>query len=274
MTEVSPPDDVLAFYGTGIEADRLARGDGALEFERTKEILSRFLPSAGRVADVGGGTGRYADWLVEQGHEVDVVEPVPLHLDLARVRAGEPPRFRVHSADARKLQFDDESFDAVLVLGPLYHLGESSDRAKALAEAARVCRPGAVIAAAAISRYAPLLDSLRRGLFVDPEVFHNVRVETERGRRVPPERRRAPFPDAYFHLPEELEAELAHAGLAVEGVFAVQGLAFISSELDAAWENEALRERLLEAARLTEADPRTRAVTGHLLGVGRKPFVA
>jgi SAM-dependent methyltransferase len=269
--EPSPPDDVLAFYGSRIEADRLARGEGALEFARTREILSRFLPAFGRIADIGGGTGRYAEWLAELGYEVDLVEPVPLHVELARERAGKPPRFRVHSADARRLPFDDESFDAALVLGPLYHLGESADRAKALAEAARICRPGAVIAAAAISRYAPLLDSLRRGLIVDPDVFRNIQAETAEGRRVAPEDRRAPFPDAYFHLPEELEDELGDAGLDVQGVLAVEGLAVIAPELDAAWENEVVRERLLWVARFAEEDPRSRAVTPHLLGVARKP---
>ena len=125
---------------------------------------------------------------------------------------------------------------------------------------------------AAISRYAPLLDSLRRGLIVDPDVFRNIQAETAGGRRVPPDERRAPFPDAYFHLPDELEDELADAGLDVDGVFAVEGLAVVAPELDAAWEDEALRDRLLWVSRFAEADPRSRAVTPHLLGVARKPI--
>jgi SAM-dependent methyltransferase len=270
MSDPSPPDDVLGFYATSIEVDRLTTGEGALEFARTKEIVSRFLPPTAAVADIGGASGTYAEWLVDEGHRVELVDPVQLHVELARERAGEPPRFGVHSADARSLPFDGESFDAVLLLGPLYHLGERGERGKALAEAARVCRPGGLIVAAAISRYAPLLDMMRRGLLGDADIFRNVQVETARGRRVPHEERRATFPDAYFHLPEELERELVEAGLAVEGVFAVEGPAVVARDLDALWEDEAVRDRLLWIARLAETEPHLRAVTAHLLGVARK----
>jgi SAM-dependent methyltransferase len=270
MTDPVPPDDVVAYYAAAAEADRLSHGEGALEFTRTKEILGRFLPQRAGIADVGGAVGRYAEWLAGEGHRVELVEPVPLHVEHARKRAGDPPRFRVHMADARDLPFGDESFDAVLVLGPLYHLGDSAQRATALAEAARVCRPGGVVVAAAISRYAPLLDALRRGRIDDPRVFGNVQAETVSGRRVPAEQRTTPFPDAYFHLPEELAAELDAASLEVEDVFAVEGPGILLNDLDTLWEDEAVRERLLWAARRAEADPHLRAVTAHLLGVARK----
>ena len=82
------PDDVIAYYETSIEVDRLARGRGALEFERTKEIILRYLAEPAAVADVGGAVGHYADWLADSGHRVELVEPVPLHVELARERAG------------------------------------------------------------------------------------------------------------------------------------------------------------------------------------------
>jgi SAM-dependent methyltransferase len=110
---------LVASYSTGLETERLATGVGALEFERTKEIISRYLRPEAAVADVGGATGHYSEWLVGCGHVVDLVEPVPLHVEQARERAGQPPRFRVHLADARSLPFADESMDAVLMLGPL-----------------------------------------------------------------------------------------------------------------------------------------------------------
>ena len=71
--------------------------------------------------------------------------------------------------DARKLAFPDRSADAVLLLGPLYHLTERADRLAALREARRVLRPGGVVFAAAISRFASLLDGLARDLLDDPD---------------------------------------------------------------------------------------------------------
>jgi SAM-dependent methyltransferase len=267
---VDIPDDVSSYYGSGVEADRLAGGAGALEFERTKELVSRFLGPESVVADIGGATGRYAEWLVENGHRVELVEPLPVHVELARERAGDPPRFRVHQGEARHLPFPDESFDAVLLLGPLYHLGEETDRTRAVREAARVCRPGGVVLAAAISRLAPLLDTIRRGTVTDAEVFANVQAETLGGRRVAPERRKSAFPDAYFHLPSELAGELASGGLRVEGVFGVEGPGWLLADLDASWQDPSTRERLLWAATTLESERHAVSVSAHLLGVATK----
>lgn len=217
--------DVASYYATNVEADRLSGGAGALEFARTTEIVARYLPQKAAVVDIGGGTGRYSEWLAENSHRVELVEPVLLHVRLARERAGDPPRFGVHLGEARALPFADESFDAVLLLGPLYHLGEAQHRAQALREAARVCRGGGLVFAAAISRFAPLLDSVRRGTISDAAVFANVQAEAASGRRVVPDRRQSPFPDAYFHLPAELEAELRAARLASKGSSVSKGRA-------------------------------------------------
>lgn len=272
MTDnVLVPADVAAYYEANVEADRLAAGTGALEFERTKEIVSRFLPAQAMVVDVGGGTGRYAEWLAETGRRVELVEPVPLHVKLARERAADPPRFGVQLGEARALPFPEGSCDGVLLLGPLYHLGEERDRVDVLREAARICRAGGVVFAAAISRLAPLLDMVGRGSIGSAEIFANVQAETVTGRRVGADRRRSPFPDAYFHLPGELEAELRAAGLRVEGVFGVEGPGWLLPGLAAEWGQEEVRERVLAAARAFESEPHLIGVSAHLLGVATKP---
>lgn len=269
--ELPTPRDVVRFYSSDVEVDRLEHGIGAVEFERTKELIARFLPLGSAVADVGGAAGHYAEWLVEEEHRVELVDPVPRHLELARGRAGEPPRFGVHLADARALPFEDEAFDAVLLLGPLYHLGELHDRAQAVREAARVCRPGGVVLAAAISRSAFLLDCVRLGSILDDRVFANVRDELRTGRRVPEDRRTAAFPDAYFHLPHELECELTADGLIVQGIYGIEGPGALFPDLDELWRDPDARERVLEVARVTESDPHLIVVSSHLLGVATKP---
>ena len=265
------PRDVVRFYGSDVEVDRLERGIGAVEFERTKELIARFVRPASAIADVGGAAGHYAKWLVENGHRVELVDPVPRHLEFARERAGEPPAFGVHLGDARALPFADEAFDAVLLLGPLYHLGELDDRIAAVREAARVCRSGGVVLAAAISRAAFLLDCVRLGSILDDRVFGNVQDELRTGRRVSEERRTAPFPDAYFHLPDELEADLAAGGLTVEGIYGIEGPSALFADLDELWRDPDARERVLEVARVTETHPQLIVVSSHLLGIATKP---
>ncbi len=84
-------------------------------------------------------------------------------MEQTRSRAGDDPRVDTAVADARHLDLPDASVDAVLLLGPLYHLYERADRLQALREARRIARPGAPVFAAAISRWAPRL----HGVLVD-----------------------------------------------------------------------------------------------------------
>jgi ubiquinone/menaquinone biosynthesis C-methylase UbiE len=133
-------------YGTGYERSRLFPGGRpSLEFVRSMELLERLLPALpARVLDVGGGPGTYAAPLARRGYRVHVVDPVPLHVEQARQAAGADPAagFTAALSDARELTKPDESQDAVLLFGPLYHLTETAHRQQALAEARRVLTPG------------------------------------------------------------------------------------------------------------------------------------
>lgn len=151
------PQQMQAYYAHGRERDRLARGEGLLEALRTQELLDRWLPPAPAVIlDVGGAAGRYALPLADAGYEVHLIDPVPLHVQqaLEGSQAARQPLASVLEGDARALPFDDASADAVLLLGPLYHLTTAKERSLALHEAGRVLRQGGVLVAAAISRFA------------------------------------------------------------------------------------------------------------------------
>jgi SAM-dependent methyltransferase len=72
-------------------------------------------------------------------------------------------------ADARDLsRWAEGSFDAVLALGPFYHLADPADRDRAAGESARVLRPGGFAFAALMPRYA----FLRRALAIPDERHH------------------------------------------------------------------------------------------------------
>src|SRR5262249_25738546 len=156
--------EILVHYGTGLEIERLRHGAGLLELLRTQDILERTLPPApGVVLDVGGGPGVYACWLARKGYEVHLSDPIPLHIEQAREAALHQPDRPLASAvqgDARTLDRPTASADGVLLLGPLYHLVERRERMAALAEAARVLKPGGRLFAVGISRWASLLDGL------------------------------------------------------------------------------------------------------------------
>ena len=262
--------EVISFYSRGHERDRLASGKGALEYARTQALLQRFLPAPPAVvADVGGGPGRYAMWLAELGYQVHLVDPVPLHVEQAR-SAGVQRLASAEVGDARRLALSDASADAILLLGPLYHLPERSDRLQALAEARRVCRPGGVVIAAAIARFASMLDGLRGGYLSDP-VFAAIAADDLRdGRHRNPTGDPAYFTSAYLHQPEELAEESAAAGLQHETTLGIEGPCWLLPDLDEWLADSVRRAILLDALQRLEAEPSLLGVSAHLLLVARR----
>jgi ubiquinone/menaquinone biosynthesis C-methylase UbiE len=176
---------VLKYYTDGDEAARLRSGWFQLEHERTRELIRRHLPPApARIIDVGGASGVYACWLASLGYEVHLIDPVPKHIEQARAASSQQPDHPLASAelgDARQLPNAGNSVDALLLLGPLYHLVEKEDRVACLREARRVLRPGGLIWAAGISRFASLLDSLSSRFFADPEFASILERDLEEG---------------------------------------------------------------------------------------------
>lgn len=255
----------LHHYSLGVERDRLLAGGDHLELVRTFELLADVLPPPpARLLDVGGGPGVYAARLARAGYDVQLVDVVPLHVEQARACAETQPKapFEAQLGDARALaRFADESVDAVLLLGPLYHLTSRDDRVQALAEARRVVRPGGIVAAAAISRYASLLDGTVQGLLSDPRFAAIVERDLRHGQHRNPENVEGWFTTAYFHLPQELCAEVEEAGLAVERLAGVEG----PGGWLGGWPEQ--RELVLRAARLAENVP---AMSAHMLCIARR----
>jgi SAM-dependent methyltransferase len=258
------PEEIVDHYDREIdEAQRITQGLRQLELLRTREIVRRHLPPAPqRVLDVGGGTGVHAAWLAADGHRVHLIDRVPRHVEQAR-QGG----ISAELGDARDLRFASASFDAVLVFGPLYHLTGADDRVRALREAARVVRPGGVVFAAAISRFASLFDGLARGFLFDPDFRPIVERDLREGQHRNPQRRPHWFTTAYFHHPDELRAELERADLEVAELLGVEGLAGWLPQLDQRWQDAADRELIVWTARVVEAEPSLRGLSGHLLAV-------
>jgi ubiquinone/menaquinone biosynthesis C-methylase UbiE len=267
--------EILAHYEEGVERERLLRGGaGRLEYLRTRELLARYLPPApATVLDVGGGAGVYALPLAREAYSVHLIDPVPLHVDQAReasVLQRDAPLARAEVGDARRLMCNDKSVDAVLLLGPLYHLTSRDDRLQAVREAYRVVRPGGVLAAAAISRFASTYDGLLRGFLEDPRFEEIVERDVREGQHRNPTGRPEWFTTAYFHLPEELRDEVIEAGFKVKALVGIEGPAWVLPDLDSWLEDPPRCSRLLEAIRRVETEPSLLGATAHILVVGRR----
>lgn len=245
-----------------------------MEELRTRELIERHArkPPA-TVLDVGGAAGAYALWLAQAGYAVHLVDPVPrLVAEAERRSAGcARPLASCRVGDARDLDVADRAADIVLLLGPLYHLTEAVDRARALREARRVLKPGGRLFAAAISRWASALDGLSRDLFQDPRFAAIVEQDLRDGRHRNPTERPDYFTTAYFHRPEELAAEVTGAGLTLEGLYGIEGPGWVLPDVGERLADPGRRARLLEVARLLESEPAMIGVSAHLLVVAGAP---
>ncbi len=270
--------DVRRYYALGLEKGRLDEAYFPLERARTRELIERHLPPPpGVVLDVGGAAGAYSLWLADKGYEVHLVDPVPLHVEQAEEASRSRETGQLASArvgDARRLDFADASADAVLLLGPLYHLTGRGERRAALEEARRVLGPGGWLFAAAISRFASLLDGLRGLVFEDDAFVRIVERDLTDGQHRNDTDNPLYFTTAFFHHPEELSAEVQEAGFTLAGLLAVEGPGAFLPEFQRRWKNPRNRKRLLELLRRVEREPALLGASPHLLAVGRKPSPA
>jgi SAM-dependent methyltransferase len=271
-----PPVDptIIEYYRRSPEENRLEQGPFILEEARTRELIERFAGSApATVLDVGGAAGAYALWLAGRGYTVHLVDAVPRLIAEAERRSGARPRplASAHVGDARALEFPDRSADIILLLGPLYHLTEAADRARALSEVRRVLKPGGRLFAAGISRWASALDGLSRDLFQDPRFAAIVERDLRDGQHRNQTDREDYFTTAYFHRPDELEAEVVSAGLVSDGVYGLEGPGWILPDVTERLRDPRRRGDLLQVARRLESEPSMLGVSAHLLVVARNP---
>ena len=253
---------VQAFYGNEFdESSRLTTRSpqGPLERARTLEIVRSHF-AGGLVLDIGGGTGLYARALIDSGDSVKLIDPVARHVEQA-LQAG----ISAQVGDARALPFDDDAFDAALVLGPLYHLESRDDRLLALREAARVTRAGGLVFVGAISRFVAFgVDYL--GVAGAPGLSADQSALLADG--TPPPGLR--FPAGHFHTAEELQLELEDGGLEVREVVGVEGPAGLLLESLADAPQELIDAAFL-LARAAPGIPGIRDFSAHLLAVGVVP---
>jgi len=257
-------DKVKTFYENINEDARLQ--NQTLEFTRSKNIISRYLYADSMdIADVAGGTGPYAFWMAEQGHNVHLLDITQKHIDTAKQKSvtDNIPLSSCICADARSLPYQNESMDLVLLMGALYHLQSQESRAKCLSEAFRVLKRGGHVLCTIISRYTALVATLKWKLshVYDFDTLKKI-IETGRVEGFT-------FPQAYFHTPNEITNELTTAGFYNTHAIAVEGIANpFGDYMLPTDENEAAQ--LLAYIELVESTPEIIGISRNIIAVGKK----
>jgi len=273
MTQGPSVDPAVAkYYADAPEESRLTEGAALLEAARTRELIQRLAPSPPAVVfDIGGGAGAYSFWLAELGYEVHLVDAAPRLIAEAARRDSGHTLASCRVGDARSLDLPDEGADVVLMLGPLYHLTAGADRAKALAEAARVLKPGGWFFGAVISRWASALDGLARELFEDPRFTVIMERDLAEGQHRNPTERLDYFTTAYLHRPADAVAEAMAAGLVEARIYGIEGPGWLFADAGERMNDPRRQGYLMDVARRLESEPAVQGISAHLLVAARKP---
>ncbi|MBE3101403.1 MAG: methyltransferase domain-containing protein [Firmicutes bacterium] len=264
--------DVLAGYNAGREKDRLHKGFGLIEFERTKEILRQQLPPAPAVIyDIGGGYGEYSYWLAALGYDVYLYDISEKNIEMS-YEFGKECGIELKCAevaDARCIDRPNASADAILLFGPLYHIIDYAERQLCLKECYRLLKSCGLLFTAAITCYATTLKyvaSYDKNELLDNMDFYKMLERTVKtGIHT-----KKPMGLSYFHKPCELKSEIEAAGFTNTDIRGVIGPCWLIPNLDELWKDETKRESIMRVVRMCEKEESIMGLSTHILSISRK----
>lgn len=128
--------ELIEYYNKHNEDKRLKTKHANIEFITAMKYIHEYIKEGYSILDVGAGTGAYSIPLRNEGYEVTAVELVKQNLKYI-----EKANINCYQGSAVNLsKFKDNSFDIVLLFGPMYHLLSMDEKIKALEEAKRVSK--------------------------------------------------------------------------------------------------------------------------------------
>ena len=131
-------DNLITYYNKFNEDKRLNTRHGKVEFITQMKYIEKYLKKLKnpKIIDIGAGTGKYSIYLSNKGYDVTAVELVKHNLKVIEKKTD---KVKVIQGNAINLsKFSDNSFDLVILFGPMYHLISKEDKIKALEEAKRI----------------------------------------------------------------------------------------------------------------------------------------
>ncbi len=263
---------VVQYYEQYNEHARLTTDNSRrLEFITTTHLMDKYIPEHAELLDLGAGTGIYSFYFAGKGCKVTSTDLTPKHVEMIRARIAKDgiANMVAETADATDLSpYADESFDAVLCLGPMYHLTDRAAQLNCLRECNRVLRPGGIVGIAYVNRLFIYPHLVR----MDPRYLTREWMERilEKG-EISASASDCFWTDAYFHLPEEMDAlcgecgilRLEHAATDGIGMYMRQAVNDFTPEEFALWVDYHLR---------TCTAPSALGASNHGLFIGQKPL--
>lgn len=267
-------DRVKGYYKVFDEKNRLVNSpSGRLEYLVSIRLLERCLPGKGTILDLGGGAGAYSFPLAAEGYRVflaDLSEELIQQAEEQNAETEHPVLCNVVNATDLSL-YNDEQFDAVLLMGPLYHLLEESERQQCLSEVRRVLKPGGTV-------FATFIPYLSGSIgVVDRSFFHPEQVNLDNLKEVFRSGRfnnllEAGFQEGYYPTSEEIEELFRKNGFTKDLIRSIRSFGYRRENMifQAEEDNPELFEAILDLIEQTAEDKAILETCGHAVYVGRK----
>lgn len=135
-------ENLITYYNKFNEDKRLNTKHGNLEFITALNYINKYVKPGNKILDIGAGTGKYSIYYYNKGYDVTALELVKHNL---RVLQKNEPNIKALQGNALDLKLQGNSFDIVLLFGPMYHLISFEDKLKAINEAKRVLKPNGLL---------------------------------------------------------------------------------------------------------------------------------
>jgi len=229
-----------------------------VEFLTTVRYIERYLTPGAKILDVGAGAGEYSLYFARKGYDVSALELSPANIEAFRRKLTPADKVELVQGNAVDLsRYADESFDAVFLFGPLYHLHDEADRQRCIAEAKRVCKRGGKLFFAFISNDFVILTEF----FYRPDYFAAGDYDKDTFKL-------CDFPFV-FHTVEECRAMLARGDINILHAVASDGVSELLAEKINAMDEESYAQYLRYHYYICEKQEFL-GMSNHLLFVGER----
>ena len=136
-------ENLIKYYNKFNEDKRLTTKHGLVEFYTSIKYIEKYIKKNDKIIDIGAGTGKYSIYFSNKGYDVTAVELVKHNLRLIESKDKSIKAYQGNAIDLKR--FKDNSFDIVILFGPMYHLISMDDKLKALEEAKRIIKKNGLI---------------------------------------------------------------------------------------------------------------------------------
>lgn len=260
-------EKVREYYDNNAELEwnRLSNPYSRIEYESTLYLIEKYFPNNGHIIDIGSGPGRYSLELLKRGYKVSLLDISKNELDIARRKIDEANLTAedYYCKSALELEsFEDETFDGVLVMGPLYHLHSLKERQKVLKDTYRILKDNGIALISYINTWGALKASVSEfpESFKDKDHFQkylegNLKISSEES-----------FTDTYFTTPPLALEEASQLGFKIISYAGVESfLSGLNGQMKNLYENMPdVYDNYLEIASECCELPQYRDSTEHL----------